>query len=247
MRKYILIVCGIVLVGVASFFVIRGFLPSTADQSDGHLLKIDTPDVGYLNFPVRIISKSTSEVFTFDPTKGEQAAISYKLTRDGDIRIRIVRRGQKDLVIRTLLDWTHQEFGKHEIKWDGRDASGNIVDNKRVFVDFAGDSKEHKPHEREKCHEPNLKITYPDSSGTVIHSLSEISAKVTDEDVYWGEEGYTLRVYVDYVLLYKSDTMKVSEFHLQDLPFDDGEHIITINLDDGHDHVGTASIRINLE
>lgn len=244
MKKAVIITIGAVLAFISLFFILGGQIRNSRDS---HKLQIDTPDPGYLAYPVRILDRAATEALTFDPGKGKPATISYKLTRDGHIRIRVVRRDQKDLVLRTLLDWTHQEFGKHEVKWDGRDASGNILNNKQCFILFEGDSVKHKEHDREKCREPKLEIIYPDEPGAAVEKLSEIKAKVADEDGYWKEYGYTLRVYVDYALLYRTSTMNIAEFHLRDLPVEDGEHIVTVNLDDGHDHVGTASAEVNVQ
>ena len=80
-------------------------------NTKNHKINIHTPDPGYEPFPVSIINRSTYEAMTFDPSLGKPATISYGLNKGGCIRIRLTCRGQESLVIRTLQDWTNQDFG----------------------------------------------------------------------------------------------------------------------------------------
>lgn len=221
----------------------------SVNSPESQLLHIDTPDKAYLNFPVRILSRSTREALTFDPQRGEPATISYRLTRDGDIRVRVCWRKDKTPVLRAILDWTHQEFGDHEVQWDGRDASGNLVDNTRCFIDILGDSPQHREHESGKCHELELKIVSPTEPEAAIGNLSEIRLELVGDPAYGGENGYELRTYVDYELAAKTELDgDVTAFSLPDVEgLARGQHLITINLDDRHDHVGVAGLRIDVQ
>lgn len=238
----------VLIVGYICFRCWDRSRPKESPPVDDPILHIDTMDKGYLNFPVRILARSTGEAMTFDPKQGKPATISYKLTRDGNIRLRVTRRDREDLVLRTLLDWTHQEFGPHEVKWDGRDASGNIVDNRRCFIEFKGDDPKHKKHDPSKCHELSLTILSPAQGGS-ISKLSDVRLKLKGDRAYGQDDGYELRTYIDYEPASTSSLEKeTTEFALPDVEnLPPGEHLITVNIEDGHDHIGVAGIRVNVQ
>ena len=223
-------------------------LATEGPEDNLSLIEIETPDPAYQILPVRILDRSTYEALTFDPHQQRFATISYWLTKPARIRIRMVRRDQKDLVLRTLLDWVPQKFGRNEVRWDGRDACGNLIDNRKMLFIFEGDSPLHQEHDPEKCHELRLRIISPES-GATISRLSEISIKIRENSGYGKESGYELRVYVDYSLVFKRSLGRNSErFRLPDVStIEDGEHLVTINFDDYHDHIGTLSIKVNIQ
>lgn len=214
-------------------------------QESSHLLEIATPDKGYLHFPVRILDRSTREAFTFDPTRDRPATISYHLTRDGVIRIRAVWRRDPNLVLRTLLDWRRQEFGPHFVTWDGRDPSGNVVDNRGTLIAFEGDDPQHRGHDSEGCHEPGLEFLEP-PSGSVLSDLSRVRAGITRDTPFGRAGGYALRCYVDYELRGEARLAGgTSAFSPPCGPIlAPGEHLLILNLDDGAGHVGVAGLRL---
>ncbi len=221
---------------------------SKRDQIDDPILHVDTMDDGYLCFPVRIMDRSTNEAMTFNPREDKPATISYKLTRDGNIRIRVTWRRHPELVLRTLLDWTHQQYGRHQVLWDGTDASANLVDNTKCFIDFKGDDAVHKQHQPQKCHELDLEILAP-HAGSTIDKLSDIRLKLNGELAYGPENGYKLRTYIDYepvsVISLGNETTEFSLPNIDLLP--QGRHMITINIEDGHDHAGVAGISVEVK
>jgi hypothetical protein len=220
-----------------------------------HKIDINTPDPGYEPFPVSIMNRITHEVMTFDPSHDKPAAISYSLNKPGCIRIRIVHREQPNLIIRTLQDWTSQGFGKYEVKWDGRDASGNIVDNKRMFVLFEakdqGKGRQHHDHHEGLCRDPSITIkTLPDPFQFVKGTI-EIQASLVGESCYPPDEaGYEARYYIDYKL-YKVEKFEKGInnfiFKLDTKTLQNGDHLITVNVDDLHDHIGSAGLRVSVE
>jgi len=192
---------------------------------------------------------------TFDPSKGETATISYSLNKPGCIRIRLVHRNQPNLVIRTLQDWTDQGFGKHELKWDGRDTQDIIVDNKKFFVLFEakdqGKGRQHHDHPKELCQDPFLAIQARPNPSQSVNGWFEIETSVLGETYPSSDKAeYQVRYYVDYELadeerfekgiknfLFKIDTKK----------FQNGDHLIIVNVEDLHDHIGSAALRIHVE
>jgi hypothetical protein len=216
-------------------------------RPDSHKVRIETPDRGYLLFPVSILEKETQEALEFDPSRGKPATISYRLTRDGHIRIRVLWKENKDLVLRTLLDWTHQEFGRHKIEWDGRDAAGNRVDNTKCFIDIQGDSPEHQKHESMKCHDMQLKVVPSGPPENEFEGLSGIRFELVGEPASGGGEGFRLRIYADCRLV-SSQTLDPGTKKFALPPLKDlgpGKHFITVNVDDGQDHVGVGSIWVH--
>jgi len=220
------------------------------DKKELHKIAIHTPDSGYEPFPVSIINRSTYEALTFDPRIGKPATISYGLTKAGVIRLRIVRRDNPGLLLLTLQDWTEQEFGRHEAKWDGRDASGNIIDNKKVLIIF--DAKDqafegkHQEHDARRCYDPKLiiEITPQKIKGNleIITSFSEGPDKLK-----WAS--YEIKYFIDYSL-FKREVFKDMKdkfyFSLDTAKLSNREHVITVNIDDFNDHIGTASLKINV-
>ena len=220
-----------------------------------HKIDINTPDPGYEPFPVSIMNRITHEVMTFDPSHGKPATISYSLNKPGCIRIRLVHREEPNLLIRTLQDWTNQGFGKHELNWDGRDASGNIVDNKRVFVLFEakdqGKGRQHNDHPEGLCRDPLLMIQTLPNPCKSVKGMFEIQTSVVGETYNSpNETGYEVRYYIDYKLFkiekiekgIKNFIFKIDTKNLQN-----GDHLITVNIDDLYDHIGSAGLRVSVE
>ncbi|MBI5575763.1 MAG: hypothetical protein HY896_05310 [Deltaproteobacteria bacterium] len=217
-------------------------------------IDINTPDPGYEPFPVSIMNRSTYEATTFDPALGKPAAISYRLNKAGCIRIRIVHRNRADMLIRTLQDWTRQEFGKYSILWDGRDSSGNIVDNRQILVLFESKDKDnglrHRDHEESGCRDPMLSVRTDPAPDRPLKGTLDIWTSLAAESVDFGREnGFEARYYMD-GKLFRTDKADpgTKEFHIRlDLSeLENGEHLITVNIDDLSDHTGSAGVRITV-
>jgi hypothetical protein len=220
------------------------------NKKELHKIKIMTPDTGYEPFPVSIINRSTREALSFDPSLGNPANISYKLTKAGTVRLRIVRRDNPELLLLTLQDWKEQAFGEHTVQWDGRDASGNIIDNKWVIIQF--DAKDqafggnHQGHETSACFDPELTITnWSDPARDGKGNLTFITSLAREADKWKPESGCEVNYFIDYVLFKKEkyqnneDTFYLT---LDTTGLSDGHHFITVNVDDLNDHIGTASL-----
>lgn len=221
-----------------------------------HKIEINTPDPGYEPFPVSIMNRSTYEAVNFDPRVDEPARISYRLNKAGCVRIRIARRGRPGLLLRTLQDWTDQEFGHYELKWDGRDSSGNIVDNRKIIILFEakdqGKGLWHADHEAGRCSDPVISISAPAASGGKAAGVIDLVIALPDEYLKSGESdrGREARCYVDYALHSTTKYDAGSKEFIVGLDTNslaEGEHYVVVNLDDGRDHIGSAGLFINVE
>ncbi len=222
---------------------------------EANKIEIKSRDTGYEPFPVSIMNRSAYEATTFDPSLGKPARISYRLNKAGSIRIRIAHRNQPGLLIRTLQDWTHQDFGKYELQWDGRDSSGNIVDNKKMRVLFESKDRDkglqHEGHEEAACRDLFLSIEAGSGSLDLVKVTLEIRASLSDETPgIEGEDGLEVRCYVDYK---PRETEKVAKgakgfvLKIDTTDLENGEHLISVNVDDLHDHIGSAGVKIRVE
>ncbi len=220
-----------------------------------HKVQITTPDPGYEPFPVSIMDKSTHEVTTFDPSLGKPATISYSLNKGGCIRVRLVHRQLTDMVIRTLQDWTEQPFGRYQLHWDGRDASGNLVDNRKVFVLFESKDRDggrvHQKHEKGICREPAILVEAQAGPHHVGKGEITIQAVLSQgESERADERSHEVRYYLDYRLHRKEKYPPGIRRFTLTLDSNDlgiGKHLITVNIDDCNDHVGSAGAVIDLE
>ncbi len=202
--------------------------------------KIAPPeDRGYLRYPLRIMNRSTYEAYHFAPDKGELATLSYSVSKTGWVRVRLIRRDDHAVVLRTLSDWTEANYGRrYRVQWHGTDASGNPVDRRRMFVSFESrDSVSggiHQRHPTAHCRDPQLTIA---NSGNQI--VAQLDGSLPLPDAYRG------RLYVDFELVEEVVFDRAAgtfAFDFRPGAFAPGEHLLTINIDDYQDHVATASL-----
>jgi hypothetical protein len=219
-----------------------------------HKVEITTPDPGYEAFPVSIMNRSTYEVTEFDPSLGKPATISYNLNKAGCIRIRIVHRKQNALVIRTLQDWTKQPFGHYELKWDGRDSSGNIVNNKPLFVLFQAQdqigNRQHQNHDPRVCRDSLVSVERVKGSKPVRGALEIRATQNENTPKPETENGCQVRYYVDYALVKTENSDKgqpVFQASLDVSSLGKGKHLITINVDDLRGHVASGGMQIDAD
>ena len=221
-------------------------------------------DEGYLDQPVEIMDRKTNEVYTFDPRGGQLARISYTVSKAGAVRIRLVGRDDTSLVLRTLQNFSSSRYGPvYSVEWDGEDASGNVLDNKNVFVLFESNDRGgrgradlHARHSPESCRDPELRIVAPGRGALLRGQASVVVAFPESPNGTAGASGdgypggsYEGRLYVDYALAAKVRFQKGKEyaFPLDTTKLTNGPHLVTVNMDDCNDHVGTAGIVVQVE
>ncbi len=219
-----------------------------------HKIEINTPDPGYEPFPVSIMDRSTHEVTAFDPSAGRPATISYSLNKAGCIRVRLVHRRFPELVIRTLQDWTDQTFGRYRLQWDGKDASGNMVDPQMMFVLFEAKDRDrgrrHQSHDKTLCREPAILLKLQPDPHAAVKGELKIHAGLPPDPGPANEDGFEVRYYIDYQLFrterYPAGCRECM-FTLNPDALSNGPHLITVNVDDYRDHVGSAGVLIDVE
>ena len=123
------------------------------------------------------------------------------------------------------------QHGPQTITWDGRDASGNLTDNRRAFVTFEGKTPNHLHHEAQRCHD--LRITLvSDTTGELSSGGIPLVAKLVGDPAYGGEDGYTIEVLVDWEPRFVKDYPGgTTEFRLPRIgPLERGRHLVTVNV-----------------
>lgn len=86
--------------------------------------------------PVLMKDIKFENAFTFNPAKGEKAYITYTLSEPGFAKIRVLRRGTRELFLNTIVNLEYRVAGTHTEMWDGRDYWGNIVDFSKTPYDY---------------------------------------------------------------------------------------------------------------
>jgi hypothetical protein len=166
--------------------------------------------------------------------------------------VRLVRRDDDGIVLRTMQNWTLSDYGQtYQLEWDGNDASGNPVDRQKMFVAFeARDSahdKIHRGHSMESCRDPAIIIERlgASSTGSAIEKIVvALEPEALNTDNHQALKG---RLYVDFELA--EEVLFPPGAKQFTFDFDTGklavhEHLLTVNIDDGQDHVGTASLHL---
>lgn len=206
-----------------------------------------------LRSPVQITEISTFDALHFDPKEKGFGEISYKLSRPAWIRIRIVLRSDEQLVLRTLADWSERQAGKHTETWDGRDVSGHVVDKARFpcFIMIEADSKKHQKHNHTLCKDLLLKLKLKNNPDQTIQGKENVEVLVDKNTRGYGESlGYRVRAYVDFKIVhsgtYRDRAWQGLHFLLDTTDLTKGEHLLTVVVNDGADHIGSTSLKFNV-
>lgn len=231
----------------------QGSAPPVAKGLVPSLDAITMPTPGARSAPVRITEISTFDALTFDPKQKNSGTISYKLSKQAWVRIRVLLRSDEQLVLRTLVDWSERKAGKHVETWDGRDAAGHLVDKARFpcFIVIDADSEIHRKHPRAICKDLRLRLKLKDSLPESVRGKVGVEV-VLDDDTrgYVDRFGCKVRTYVDFKLLhsftYKPKARRGFDLALDTTGLSTGEHLLTVVVDDGADHVGSTSLKFNV-
>lgn len=220
--------------------------PETHSEGASHMVDAISGATRLAGVPTEITDISTYEAFAFDPLAGEPATLSYQVSRESWIRIRIVRRGFKDLLLMTLMDWTKKSAGTHEAQWDGRDGSGNLLDPGRCFFVFDAHDWRHGAHGWWCCQELDVELIAAGHPLGAIRADRTIGLRLLNAPAACrAADGFRLRVYVDDAVresdIFPPDHSGDFFARLDPAEIGDGPHTLTLVLDDGEDHLGTVS------
>jgi hypothetical protein len=248
-RKAAAIAMGLALLAVAAEAAFHAYRKGRSGAAGSPKLEIDaltTATPGRLLESLEITDISTNDALGFDPARGAFAPFSYKLSKPAWVRIRLVSRSDERLVLRTLEDWSARKIGKNVERWDGFDASGNRF-GPPCRIKIEGVSAFHEAHGWERCGDPRLAIDDP-PQGCVMKGEARI--RISFRGVKRGMPdlaGYALRLYVDGELCRETrqepSALGAFELTWETRTANSGSHLITVNVDDGNDHVGAASVR----
>lgn len=180
--------------------------------------------------PVKIKFRSfkMDRAFAFDPRKGEKGVITYTITEPARISIKLIKKGTRELYLSTILNWEERGAGTHTEYWDGKDYSGNIIEDlSQVFMVMEGEpmstfkpgaysveglSDEEIIHGHKWGHPHNeyqegtnvipvLSITSV-KDGDVLSGVVKVDSKLeTDERGYGEKVGYGVRYYLNNILV----------------------------------------------
>ncbi len=204
--------------------------------------------------PVRISEISTFDALRFNPGEKPFGQISYKLSKRAWVRIRIALRADRRLVLRTLVDWSPREAGENIEKWDGRDSAGYLIDKTIVpcFVVIDADSEAHRQHPRSLCKDlrVNLSLQNDPNQNQAGHPQRNVQITVDESTRGYGESlGYTVCAYIDFKLV-QSEVSKQRAWQGIRLLLDtsglaEGEHMLSVVVEDGADHTGSSSLKFH--
>jgi len=194
------------------------------------------------------------EALTFDPAERPAGRITYELTAPAFVRLRVVRRQEVSFVLRTLLDWTWQPAGPHEIRWDRRDSAGRLVPNaaQECFVICEANSPLHALHSRARCHDPRLTLTPEAPADQPLRGLATFQVALDPgPESYFAESGTILYYYVDgrrlHEVHYAPGVRGPWTLALDTTTFPDGRHRVEVAVTDGFDHRAAATVEVTFE
>ncbi len=216
------------------------------------------------------------EAYTFDPSKGEVASIRYRMTAQGKVRIRICGKGQPHLIHRTLVHWGQRKPGAHVEKWDGKDASGNVLNPRKCSIKLKvepdtlqiaperaeqilndaehGWGHVHKLHASVSCGTFDLEITSHKSAVRVSGTIAITAELLGSFRGYADEWGHGVAWYVGEKMVQHGDIEasqltdpQVFTLNLDTTSFENGTHAVTINICDHNDHEGIARVVLDIQ
>lgn len=65
---------------------------------------------------------------SFEPNNGESGIINFTLAEPGIVRVFARPKERRFIVLKTLIDFQEKDAGTHEVRWDGYDNKGNVLD-----------------------------------------------------------------------------------------------------------------------
>ena len=192
----------------------------------------------------------TASDTSFSVKTGE---IRYTLPEDGYVRIRI-GLNQAGALLRTLIDWEYRSAGEHVEVWDKKDESG--------LIDF-GDRSDYllvlnaRPENAKAAYPkaPRLTITFPESirrtagGVAVVSGIAHMRVELDPEDnKRLSESQFEVAIYSDTVFMIEDEiATNPFNYRIDVSKFNEGEHVMTVNVISYDGQVGTASVKMYVE
>jgi hypothetical protein len=173
--------------------------------------------------------------------------ILYELARPSKVRIRI-NMSHPQAVARTLIDWEKRPAGLNKEPWDGKDSRGNPIDLSNFMLKVNVEPLRRGLRPRQEL---NIRITSPANSATLSGIVRVTVELVGKHRGYSHKAGNGLRAFLNY----NPEHIKEAYFRGTDTftwlwdtrLAPNGEHILTVNVCDRHDHVGVDTIKVNIQ
>ncbi len=217
------------------------------------------------NMPVMpsILGNAAKEILAtdvgFNLATGE---IKYTLPEAALVRVRI-GIGNGGALLRTLIDWEYREAGPHTEIWDRKDAFGTIDFSHRpdvmaVLACIPADETVRTKYSgkvRGFRLSPKFEVMFPESKATtgeglpIVSGVVPVRVVVDEKDKAWlTETKYEMVLFVDEAFLTEGE-QGISPFNymLDTRSFNNGPHVLTVNLASFSGEIGTKSFKIYVD
>lgn len=183
---------------------------------------------------------------SFNANSGE---VRYTLPQPALVRIRVGLKNAGPL-LRHLLDWEFREAGAHVDVWNKRDPGG--------LVDF-GDRNDYIMVLNARAVNaspaaikgPTVTVSFPGASATtpdglpIVHGIVPFRVVLAEKDAKrLAESKFEVALYVDYLFLMEDEAgTNPFNYRLDVSQYNEGEHMITVNVISYDGLVGTATAK----
>jgi hypothetical protein len=206
----------------------------------------------------KIVDKS-KEILAADMSFDvDQGIIRYSLPEPALVRIRIGR--QAGAMLHILLDWEPRDAGPHVERWDTMDVS-KVVSFKGyrdlvVILSALPISKDRRAayqgNIRGQRKSPRFDIQFPSVNHLKDDDIPVVSGEVpmriilNELDRKWlTEVHYEIIIYIDQIFITEEEQgMNPFTYMIDTRQFNEGEHVITVNLASYNGEIGTISRKI---
>lgn len=216
------------------------------------------------------------KAFAFNPAKGEMGIITYTLPEPARVSIKVIKKGTRELYLKTILNWEFRDAGTHTETWDGMDYKGDMIDIGTAIIMIEGEpmstyapgeysveglSDEEIVHGHPHGHShnayresanvtPEIKVLSV-KEGDVLSGLVTIDSFVEEDERGYGDEvGFGVRYYLDNTLVQEEFYDKKSKgkfsYTMDTTSYPDGEYTLYVGMCDHHQHVTSRGYRVRI-
>lgn len=189
----------------------------------------------------------------------ETGRIMYTLPEPALVRLRI-GFGQGGALLINLVDWERREAGQNIEVWDFKDATGNVVFEKRkdfkiVLACIPVSLEEQKIYQssiKGFRKAPRFEVTFPESEMTdgvpLFKPMDPVRVTLDKEDQKWlTETKYELGIFINNAFLMEDEEgVNPFTYRVNTTGLRAGIHIITVNVVGYEGEIGTKSVRVKI-